>query len=356
MRQRFARLNEEIRRTFNRIQRRYQLAHPMSEFLGTMVIAILLWYGGMLILGERASMSAELFIYYLVVFYLIINPAKDLTRAGYSVRKGMASLERIDRILAEKSEEYESNDDKATEINSTNICYENVRFGYGDGREVLAGINVEIAEGKTVAFVGQSGAGKTTILDLLPRFYEVSAGKITIDGTDIRRLSLSRLRSMMGIVSQEAVLFNDSFFSNIAFGVESATEEEVVAAAKVANAHEFIMEAGGYQTTVGDRGSRLSGGQRQRISIARAVLKNPPILILDEATSALDTESEKQVQEALERLMKNRTTLVVAHRLSTIRNADLICVVADGKIIERGSHDELMKQDGYYKRLIEMQG
>lgn len=357
MERRFADLNEEIRRTFNRIQRRYQLAHPMSEFLGTVVIATLLWYGGSLILGDVEIISAAEFIYYLVVFYLIINPAKDLTKAVYSVRKGLASLERIDKILHEKGE----NEDVKEGMNSVElplpmvIKYEDVHFGYGD-KEVIKGIDVTIEQGKTIAFVGQSGAGKTTILDLLPRFYRIQKGRITISGIDINDIGLAQLRGMMGIVSQEPVLFNDSFFNNISFGVDGATMEAVVEAAKVANAHEFIEQAGGYDQLIGERGGKLSGGQRQRISIARAVLKNPPILILDEATSALDTESEKLVQEALERLMKNRTTLVVAHRLSTIKNADEICVVSDGKIIERGNHNELINANGYYKKLIQMQG
>ena len=354
--QRFLNLINATRATFNRINRRYYLAHPVSEFFGTALIAILLWFGGTLILGEHSSIDAATFIYYLVIFYSIINPAKDLSKATYSIRRGMASLERIDKILNTQSNIREiENPNKLTNFQSV-IRYENVSFSYQENRPVLQHINLDIHKGQTIALVGQSGRGKTTLADLLPRFYDPSVGRITIDGIDIRNVKTFDLRALMGNVNQEAILFNDTFYNNITFGVESATMEEVRQAARIANADDFIMATPDqYQTTIGDRGSRLSGGQRQRISIARAILKNPPILILDEATSALDTESEKLVQEALENLMKDRTTIVVAHRLSTIRNADLICVLHEGQIVERGTHDQLLALNGYYRRLIEMQ-
>ena len=353
---RFLNLINATRATFNRINRRYYLAHPVSEFFGTALIAILLWFGGTLILGEHSSIDAATFIYYLVIFYSIINPAKDLSKATYSIRRGMASLERIDKILNTQSNIREiENPNKLTNFQSV-IRYENVSFSYQENRPVLQHINLDIHKGQTIALVGQSGSGKTTLADLLPRFYDPSVGRITIDGIDIRNVKTFDLRALMGNVNQEAILFNDTFYNNITFGVESATMEEVRQAARIANADDFIMATPDqYQTTIGDRGSRLSGGQRQRISIARAILKNPPILILDEATSALDTESEKLVQEALENLMKDRTTLIVAHRLSTIRNADLICVLHEGQIVEQGTHDQLMAISGYYRRLIEMQ-
>ena len=354
--QRFLNLINATRATFNRINRRYYLAHPVSEFFGTALIAILLWFGGTLILGEHSSIDAATFIYYLVIFYSIINPAKDLSKATYSIRRGMASLERIDKILNTQSNIREIEDpNKLTNFQSV-IRYEDVSFSYQENRPVLQHINLDIHKGQTIALVGQSGSGKTTLADLLPRFYDPSVGRITIDGIDIRNVKTFDLRALMGNVNQEAILFNDTFYNNITFGVESATMEEVRQAARIANADDFIMATPDqYQTTIGDRGSRLSGGQRQRISIARAILKNPPILILDEATSALDTESEKLVQEALENLMKDRTTIVVAHRLSTIRNADLICVLHEGQIVERGTHDQLLALNGYYRRLIEMQ-
>ena len=354
--QRFLNLINATRATFNRINRRYYLAHPVSEFFGTALIAILLWFGGTLILGEHSSIDAATFIYYLVIFYSIINPAKDLSKATYSIRRGMASLERIDKILNTQSNIREiENPNKLTNFQSV-IRYEDVSFSYQENRPVLQHINLDIHKGQTIALVGQSGSGKTTLADLLPRFYDPSVGRITIDGIDIRNVKTFDLRALMGNVNQEAILFNDTFYNNITFGVESATMEEVRQAARIANADDFIMATPDqYQTTIGDRGSRLSGGQRQRISIARAILKNPPILILDEATSALDTESEKLVQEALENLMKDRTTIVVAHRLSTIRNADLICVLHEGQIVERGTHDQLLSLNGYYRRLIEMQ-
>lgn len=353
---RFLNLINATRATFNRINRRYYLAHPVSEFFGTALIAILLWFGGTLILGEHSNIDAATFIYYLVIFYSIINPAKDLSKATYGIRRGMASLERIDKILnTESSIRNIENPKQLTEFQSV-IRYENVSFSYQSNRPVLQHIHLDIHKGQTIALVGQSGSGKTTMADLLPRFYDPIAGRITIDGVDIREVKTFDLRALMGNVNQEAILFNDTFYNNITFGVESATMEEVRKAARIANADDFIMATPDqYQTTIGDRGSRLSGGQRQRISIARAILKNPPILILDEATSALDTESEKLVQEALENLMKDRTTLVVAHRLSTIRNADLICVLHEGQIVEQGTHDELLAKNGYYRRLIEMQ-
>lgn len=353
---RFLNLINATRATFNRINRRYYLAHPVSEFFGTALIAILLWFGGTLILGDYSSIDAATFIYYLVIFYSIIGPAKDLSKATYGIRRGMASLERIDKILkVENTIRNADNPVKISDFQSV-IRYEDVSFSYQADRPVLQHINLDIHKGQTIALVGQSGSGKTTLADLLPRFYDPTAGRITIDGVDIKNLKTFDLRALMGNVNQEAILFNDTFYNNITFGVESATMEEVRQAARIANADDFIMATPDqYQTTIGDRGSRLSGGQRQRISIARAILKNPPILILDEATSALDTESEKLVQEALENLMKDRTTLVVAHRLSTIRNADLICVLHEGQIVEQGTHDQLMALSGYYRRLIEMQ-
>lgn len=355
LRIRFSGLNEKIRATLSKVQTRYLLAHPVSEFLGTTLIAILLWYGGLLILNSEGTLSAPEFIYYLIIFYSIIQPFKDLSRAGYSVQKGMASLYRIDGILDAENNIREIEQPKEIHGFNDNISFENVWFRYKE-EWVLKDINLTIEKGKTVALVGQSGSGKSTLADLIPRFYDVEKGSIKIDGIDIRETKRYDLRNLMGIVSQEAVLFNDTIFNNIAFGVENATMEDVKAAARIANASEFIEAMPeGYMTNIGDRGCRLSGGQRQRLSIARAVLKNPAILILDEATSALDTESEQLVQNAIERLMSGRTAVVIAHRLSTIRSADMICVLQDGKIIERGDHDELIALNGQYKKLYDMQ-
>lgn len=351
---RFERANEQFRQTTTRVYRRQQMAHPMSEFLGTATIAVVLWYGGSLILSNNSSIDAATFIYYLVIFYSIINPAKDLSKAAYAIQKGLASMTRIDKILMAQSDINDPEQPKPVKFTHA-IEYRNVWFRYRNDW-VLKGINLTIPKGKTVALVGQSGSGKSTLVDLLPRFYDVTEGSIAIDDTDIRQVKLVDLRGLMGNVNQEAILFNDTFFNNIAFGVDGATREQVEEAAKIANAHDFIMASEhGYDTNIGDRGGKLSGGQRQRISIARAILKNPPILILDEATSALDTESEHLVQEALENLMRNRTTIVIAHRLSTIKNADEICVMHEGEIVERGCHEDLLKLDGYYKRLCDMQ-
>lgn len=355
MNERFNSELSDYRRIMNRLMRRRELAHPLSELLGTIVIIIVVWYGGKLILNEDSELSGPEFIIYLGIFYQIINPAKAFTTALYSIQKGLASMDRIDKILmADVTITEAPNAQTITDLNNS-IEYKNISFGY-DERIVLNNVSLKIEKGKTIALVGQSGSGKTTFVDLLPRFYDLINGQILIDGLDIREYKLHDLRNLMGNVNQEAILFNDTIYNNIAFGVENASQEEVVNAAKVANAHNFIIETeNGYNTIIGDGGSKLSGGQRQRLSIARAILKNPPILILDEATSALDTESERLVQDALEKLMKNRTSLVIAHRLSTVRNADLICVFHDGKIVEQGTHEDLMELNGRYKKLHKMQ-
>lgn len=351
---RFDKTSNEFRDMSNKIARRQQLAHPMSELLGTVTIVFVLWYGGSLILGNNSSIDASKFIYYLTIFYLIINPAKDLSRAAYAIQKGMASVERIDMILKAKNTITSPENPKPIAFNKE-ITYRNICFKY-ETDWVIKDVSLTIPKGKTVALVGQSGSGKSTMADLLPRFYDVQKGGIYIDDTNIQDATLFDLRGLMGNVNQEAILFNDTFFNNISFGVENATMEQVVEAAKIANAHDFIMATeDGYDSNIGDRGGKLSGGQRQRVSIARAILKNPQILILDEATSALDTESERLVQDALEKLMKNRTTLVIAHRLSTIKNADEICVMSEGVIVERGHHRELFELNGYYRKLCDMQ-
>ena len=351
---RFHKGSDEFRQMSNRIARRQYLAHPMSELLGTITIAIVLWFGGSLILKDNSLLDASVFIYYLTIFYLIINPAKDLTKASYAIQKGLASMDRIDKILDAENSIVEKVNPK--EINFQNeIEFKDVWFKYQNDW-VIKGMSLKIEKGKTIALVGQSGSGKSTMVDLLPRFYDIQKGEINIDSINIKDLSLKNLRSQMGNVNQEAILFNDTFFNNIAFGVENATLEQVEEAAKIANAHEFIIATpNGYDSNIGDRGGKLSGGQRQRLSIARAILKNPQILILDEATSALDTESEKLVQEALERLMKNRTTIVIAHRLSTIKNADEIYVIHEGEIVEKGPHDEIFEKGGFYTKLYNLQ-
>ena len=353
---RFTRCSNELRDAVNKVAMRQALAHPMSEFLGTILIVSVLWFGGALILGHNSSLTAPTFIFYMVILYSVINPLKDFAKAGYNIPKGLASMERVDKILKSENNIKEIPNPKPLTGMNDRIEFKDISFSYDGKREVLKHVNLTVPKGKTVALVGQSGSGKSTLVDLLPRYHDVQGGDITIDGTSIKDVRIADLRSLIGNVNQEAILFNDTFFNNIAFGVENATMEQVIEAAKIANAHDFIMEKPeGYNTNIGDRGGKLSGGQRQRVSIARAILKNPPILILDEATSALDTESERLVQEALERLMKTRTTIAIAHRLSTIKNADEICVLYEGEIVERGRHEELLELDGYYKRLNDMQ-
>lgn len=354
---RFENVTDAMRIKNSQVATRQALAHPVSEFMGTVMIAIVMWFGGSLILREHAPFDAPTFIFYMVILYSVIQPIKDLSKAAYGIPKGMASMERIDKILDSVNTITDPAEPKHISGLERNIRFDNVSFLYRDGsRKVLDNINLEIHKGKTVAIVGASGAGKSTLVDLIPRFYDVAEGSISIDGTDIRDISLKSLRGLMGNVNQDPILFNDTIFNNIAFGVENATMDQVIEAAKIANAHDFIMEKEhGYDTNVGDRGVKLSGGQRQRISIARAILKNPPILILDEATAALDTESERSVQEALDRLMSTRTTIAIAHRLSTVRNADEIIVMDEGRIVERGRHDDLINLGGIYKKLNDMQ-
>ena len=354
MNKRFDKINNDYRNQLLKVNTRQQLAHPMSEFLGTVMIIIVLWFGGILVLNQQV-ISGPTFIYYLVILYSIINPLKDFSKAGYNIPKGLASMERVDKILLAESNIKEPEHPKHISSFDHQIEFRHVSFKY-DQRWVLRDINLVIPQGKTIALVGQSGGGKSTLVDLIPRYYDVQEGEVLIDGINVKDLGIHDLRQLIGNVNQEAILFNDTFFNNISFGVENATQEQVEEAARIANAHDFIMESEqGYQTNIGDRGGRLSGGQRQRVSIARAILKNPPILILDEATSALDTESERLVQDALERLMKTRTTVAIAHRLSTIKSADEIYVIHEGKIVEKGTHDELISRDGYYKKLHDMQ-
>ena len=354
MNNRFSNINNHYRLSVQRVNIRQQMAHPMSEFLGTVLIIIVLWVGGILVLDQQI-LSGPTFIYYLVMLYSIINPLKDFSKASYNIPKGLASMERVDKILKAENTIKEPANAKHISAFEHQIEFRHVSFRYGE-QWVLRDINLVIPKGKTIALVGQSGSGKSTLVDLIPRYYDVQQGEVLIDGINVKDLGIHDLRQLIGNVNQEAILFNDSFIGNITFGVDHATQEQVEQAARIANAHEFIMQSEhGYDTNIGDRGGRLSGGQRQRVSIARAILKNPPILILDEATSALDTESERLVQDALERLMKTRTTVAIAHRLSTIKNADEICVLHEGQIVERGTHEELLKINGYYKKLHDMQ-
>jgi subfamily B ATP-binding cassette protein MsbA len=356
MLQRFININDQYRSNVNAMAIRQSAAHPMSEFLGTVIIVVVLWFGGYLILSESNLIDASTFIFYMVILYSVINPIKELSKATYQIPVGLASMDRIDFILKADNPIKEPTEPQPMTSFEKDIELRNVSFSYVEGRQVLKNINLKVPKGKTIALVGQSGSGKSTLVDLIPRYHDVNEGEVLIDGKNIKTVRISELRALIGNVNQEAILFNDTFYNNITFGVENATMEQVIEAAKIANAHEFIMESEhGYNTMIGDRGGRLSGGQRQRVSIARAILKNPPILILDEATSALDTESERLVQEALERLMKSRTTIAIAHRLSTIKNASEIYVLYEGEIVESGQHDELIAKNGYYKRLYDMQ-
>ncbi len=355
MESKFSKETESYRRIMNKLMRRNFLAHPVSEFLGTAVIVIVMWFGGHLILNNTSTLGAEEFLVYLVVFYSIINPTKAFSQAMYNIQKGLASMQRIDKVLKAKSNIVEKNNALSIKKFNDTIEFKDVHFKYKK-EYVLKNIDLRIEKGKTIALVGQSGSGKSTLVDLIPRFYDAIMGEIHLDGINIKDYKINDLRGLMGIVNQDPILFNDTFFNNIAFSVDVASEEDVIAAAKVANAHEFIINTeNGYQANIGDRGGKLSGGQRQRISIARAVLKNPPILILDEATSALDTESERLVQDALTRLMKNRTSVIIAHRLSTIVHADEICVINNGEIVERGKHEQLIALNGEYKKYFDMQ-